>query len=251
MRNSQTFMLAAALVLPGFGAWSVSADDLFRAQVQTTAVVTNSSGGLSYSNYGNRQILKDAADAAGLTNLSGLRLVYNKTNDTLEVVMGTNDMVVATPMTFNGGVSLSKTNDTVVERLAWVYLGTNGMAAGNDTSGEAGIDFNYGAAPNLQLTATVPVEYDFAAFGPAAFGPGNVELAAKYRFLHQDTFGLDVSVFPRVFLPSGSNAIGDNHMSLLLPLWVQKDFAEGWSAFGCGGCTLSVTGNAQSGRSAA
>jgi len=130
MRNSQTFMLAAALVLPGFGVWSVSADDLFKAQVQTTAVVTNSSGGLSYSAYGNRQILKAAADAAGLTNLSGLRLVYNKTNDALEVVMGTNNMVVATPMTFNGGVSLSKTNDTVVERLAWVYLGTNGMAAG-------------------------------------------------------------------------------------------------------------------------
>jgi hypothetical protein len=93
-------------------------------------VVTNSSGGLSYSHYGNRQILRAAADAAGLTNLFGLRLVYNKTNDTLEVVMGTNDVVIATPMTFNGGVSLSKTNDTVVERLAWVFLGTNGMAAG-------------------------------------------------------------------------------------------------------------------------
>jgi hypothetical protein len=33
---------------------------------------------------------------------------------------------------------------------------------------------------------------------------------------------LDVSVFPRVFLPSGSGTIGDNHASLLLPIWVQK-----------------------------
>jgi hypothetical protein len=130
MKYSQMLMLTAALVLPGFGVWSGSAQDLFKAQVETTAVVTNDSGGLSYSHYGNRQILREAADAAGLTNLFGLRLVYNKTNDNLEVVMGTNNVVIATPMTFNGGVSLSKTNNTVVERLAWVFLGTNATAAG-------------------------------------------------------------------------------------------------------------------------
>ena len=73
----------------------------------------------------------------------------------------------------------------------------------------------------------------------ASVGLSNVELAAKYRFLHQDLFGLDVSVFPRIFLPSGSNSIGDNHASLLLPVWVQKDWSGGWSAFGGGGCTVS------------
>jgi hypothetical protein len=52
-------------------------------------------------------------------------------------------------------------------------------------------------------------------------GPGNIELAVTYRFLHQDGVGLDVTVFPRVFLPSGSNIIGDNHASsLLLPIWI-------------------------------
>src|SRR5690349_993777 len=84
--------------------------------------------------------------------------------------------------------------------------------------------FNYGAAPNLQLTATLPAGYSDTMGAGTQVGPGNVELAAKYRFLHQDTFGLDVSVFPRVFLPSGSATIGDNHVSLLLPIWVQKDF---------------------------
>jgi hypothetical protein len=28
-------------------------------------------------------------------------------------------------------------------------------------------------------------------------------------------------------------------VSLLLPLWVQKDWSGGWSAFGGGGCTVS------------
>src|SRR5580692_8449394 len=119
-----------------------------------------------------------------------------------------------------------------------IYTFSNGTATRGDIGGASGIDFNYGAAPNLQLTATLPVAFDNPAAGNASFGPGNVELAAKYRLLHQDTFGLDVSVFPRIFLPSGSATIGDNHVSLLLPIWVQKDFGPKWSAFGGGGCTF-------------
>lgn len=120
-----------------------------------------------------------------------------------------------------------------------IYTFNNGTNTRSGTSGESGIDFNYGAAPNLQLTATVPAGYSDTVGGGTQIGPGNVELAAKYRFLHQDTFGLDVSVFPRVFLPSGSATTGDNHASLLLPIWVQKDFGQGWSAFGGGGCTFN------------
>jgi hypothetical protein len=48
-----------------------------------------------------------------------------------------------------------------------------------------------------------------------------------------------VSVFPRVFLPSGSSTVGNRTASLLVPVWVQKDWAGGWSAFGGGGCVFS------------
>jgi len=120
-----------------------------------------------------------------------------------------------------------------------IYTFNNGTATRDGTAGESGIDFNYGAAPDLQLTATLPEGFNHTAAGGSNIGWSNVELAAKYRFLHQDTFGLDVSIFPRVFLPSGSNAIGDNHASLLLPVWVQKDWSGGWSAFGGGGCVFS------------
>jgi Putative MetA-pathway of phenol degradation len=119
-----------------------------------------------------------------------------------------------------------------------IYTFNNGTNTRAGTAGEAGIDFNYGAAPDLQLTATIPAGYTDANEDGTQVGVGNVELAAKYRFLHQDTFGLDVSIFPRVFLPSGSETIGDNHASVLLPVWVQKDFGKGWSAFGGGGCTF-------------
>jgi Putative MetA-pathway of phenol degradation len=120
-----------------------------------------------------------------------------------------------------------------------IYTFNSGTATRDGISGESGIDFNYGAAPDLQLTATVPAGFDRPAGSATGFGMDNVELAAKYRFLHQDSFGLDVSVFPRIFLPTGTNGIGDNHVSLLLPVWVQKDWSGGWSAFGGGGCTVS------------
>ena len=40
-----------------------------------------------------------------------------------------------------------------------IYNFTNGTATRANTSGEAGIDINYGGAPNLQLTATLPAAY--------------------------------------------------------------------------------------------
>jgi hypothetical protein len=119
-----------------------------------------------------------------------------------------------------------------------IYEFNSGTSTRNSTDGETGIDFNYGGAPDLQLTATLPLGFSFPAGDSAQFGLSNVELAAKYRFLHQDTFGWDVAVFPRVFLPSGSNAVGDRNASLLLPLWVQRDLGDGWTTFGGGGCQV-------------
>jgi hypothetical protein len=120
-----------------------------------------------------------------------------------------------------------------------IYSFNNGTATRDGIGGASGIDFNYGAAPDLQLTATVPAGFDRPTGGKTSFALSNIELAAKYRFLHQDGFGLDVSIFPRVFLPSASGAVGNSAVSLLLPIWIQKDWAGGWSAFGGGGCVIS------------
>jgi hypothetical protein len=125
-----------------------------------------------------------------------------------------------------------------------IYAFTNGVSARDDASGESGIDFNYGGAPNLQLTATIPMAYDFPAAGASAVNLGNIELAAKYRFLTQQNFGLDVAVFPRVFLPSASANVGAQHASFLLPVWLEKDWGQ-WSAFGGGGCAINRGGNSQ------
>ncbi len=119
-----------------------------------------------------------------------------------------------------------------------IYAFTSGTKTIDGTTGQAGIDFNYGAAPDLQLTAVLPGGFGSPTDGPSAFGLGNIQLAAKYRFLHQSGFGLDVSFFPRLFLPSTSATVGDLHSSILLPLWLEKDWGD-WSAFGGGSCVIS------------
>ena len=98
-----------------------------------------------------------------------------------------------------------------------IYTFNNGTATRSDVGGAAGIDFNYGAAPDLQLTATLPIGFDSPATGKTSFGLSNIELAAKYRFLHQDSFGLDVSVFPRVFCPADRQITGTTPRRFFCP----------------------------------
>jgi hypothetical protein len=125
-----------------------------------------------------------------------------------------------------------------------IYAFTNGIVTQDGTSAAAGVDFNYGGAPNLQLTATVPLSYAFSSPGSVVGGLSNIELAAKYRFLTQANAGFDVAIFPRLFLPSASSHVGQSHASFLFPIWIQKDWDK-WSAFGGGGCEINRGGLSQ------
>lgn len=66
-----------------------------------------------------------------------------------------------------------------------IYFFSEGASARSGREGSAGIDFNYGAADNLQLTATLAIAWSAVAAGGSTAGFGNMELAAKYRFLRQ------------------------------------------------------------------
>lgn len=125
-----------------------------------------------------------------------------------------------------------------------IYAFTQGVETRDGTGTSFGIDFNYGAAPDLQLTAVIPLELDTPAGGPAVAGIGNIELAAKYRFLHQEQIGWDIAFFPRVFLPSASANVGEKHTTLLLPVWLGRNWGQ-WSTFGGGGCAINRGGGSQ------
>src|SRR5271154_6756865 len=118
-----------------------------------------------------------------------------------------------------------------------IYFFDAGTATRSGSGQLAGIDFNYGVAPEFQLDVVVPAGFGDAGvvlpvgFGNAVQGQnaitlGNVQLALKYRFLHQRDLGLDVAFYPRVFLPAGPGNSGENP-SLFLPMCWRRISARG------------------------
>jgi len=122
-----------------------------------------------------------------------------------------------------------------------VYLYSEGTHTDGDTSGTlAGVEVNYGAAPNLQLSVALPFAYDKGAGRGTLFGYGALELGAKYRFVQEDSDGWrpQVGFFPSAEVPIGDSdrpaGIGGGHVRYFLPVWMQKSFGS-WSTFGGGG----------------
>ena len=123
-----------------------------------------------------------------------------------------------------------------------IYNFVQGSRTRDDVDGEAGLDLNYGGAKDLQLTMVLPLAFDDPREVRGAnfdVGTGVIELAAKYKILHQDNQNWlpDVSIFPRFFVPT-EQRFGTNHVSLFLPVWAEKDFGP-WQVFGGGGYQIN------------
>jgi hypothetical protein len=118
------------------------------------------------------------------------------------------------------------------------YLYSSATNTPGMTAGQAGIELNYGAARDLQLTLAVPEAYVMSHGFKAGFG--DLDVSAKYRFLHpsDESWVPDAAVFPAVTVPTGGRGFGTGHMSLFLPVWLEKDFGP-WSTFGGGGYTVT------------
>ena len=112
-----------------------------------------------------------------------------------------------------------------------------GQGQGRDFQGSVGVELNYGAAPNLQLTVGLPIDFAHAD-AQTRWGAGDVSISAKYRIIHDASAGLQIAVFPGVSLPTGSNGMSVGRITALLPVWVQKDIGP-WSMFGGGGYALN------------
>lgn len=108
---------------------------------------------------------------------------------------------------------------------------------GSDFEGSTGVELNYGAAANLQLTLDLPIAYSHHHTA-WHWGAGDIDLSAKYRFFDDEGAGLQVAVFPGISVPSGSNGMGAGRVTALLPLWLQKDSGP-WTMFGGGGYAIN------------
>ena len=146
-------------------------------------------------------------------------------------------LVLATPAAAGPPYATDDPEPTDLHRWE-IYSFVGGSHVDGTTAGQGGLDLNYGARKDLQLTMVLPSAYESGAEN--RFGRGTIEMAAKLKLVHADDTGWrpDVAIFPRVFLPTASRGLGSDRVSVLLPIWLGKDFGR-WSIFGGGGYQIN------------
>lgn len=124
---------------------------------------------------------------------------------------------------------------------AYVF-GTLDRSPAVTNSAVPAFEFNIGAAPNLQLHVVVPGALCSQEHQPMAFGIGDIELGAKYRFVDESKKGWRpmIGIFPMLEVPSGdaSRGLGNGGTWARLPLWIQKDVGS-WTTYGGAGYTIN------------
>lgn len=110
-----------------------------------------------------------------------------------------------------------------------IYSYVDSAFDGGDRSGSFGLDLNYGPVRDIQLTATLPLEFDSASGAPARVG--DAEIGVKWRLLNDEANHRSLAIFPRAIIPT---ARGSSGTSVLLPVWGQQELGK-WSIFGGGG----------------
>jgi len=170
-KSTLIIMAVAALAAQLIGIQPLGAQQFFKASVHAEGVSTNHAGQFTHHELRNHDLIRQCAMEKGLTNLTGLSLVYNRTADAVQVVSGTNHTLVCTPLTFANGTWLMNSNGTKVQRLAWVYWETNMTANGTLLATER---YAYGPTNQLvffslqgQLQFAVPAD---GTNGPVIYG---------------------------------------------------------------------------------
>ncbi len=118
------------------------------------------------------------------------------------------------------------------------YLFTTGgrSADGLGVDAAPGAEINYSFLPDTFAHLVVPMAFNDPVHGGSTYGPGDVELGFKWRFLSQSEDGIDVATFPLAELPTGSarRGLGSRKASYFVPIWLQKDWGP-WTVYGGGG----------------
>ena len=126
------------------------------------------------------------------------------------------------------------------------YLASQHELTSDGATGTAPLlEVNYGAAPGVQLHVLAPLAYARPSGGPTRFGPGDIELGAKLRFVQEGEHAPMVGIFAMLELPTGNagRGLGTGRLHAFLPLWLQKSYGA-WTTYGGVGYWLNPgTGN--------
>ena len=122
-----------------------------------------------------------------------------------------------------------------------IYLYSDGVVdKGANTGTLPGLEVNYGALPNVQISAALPVGVTGPSRNQPAFGITEAEFGVKYRFIEEDESGWrpQISFYPAVQVALNRSGAGDHATHQFLPLWAQKNFGP-WTTFGGAGYRIN------------
>jgi hypothetical protein len=127
-KNKIIVMAAAAAFLQVAAVQDVAAQDIVPVNIHTLRA-TESGGKLYYNKFGNKEYIARCAADNGITNTSGLHLVYVRSANAIVVTDGTN--AICAPLTFVNAVEISNTNKVqAVERMVYVFPEGASIATG-------------------------------------------------------------------------------------------------------------------------
>lgn len=131
------------------------------------------------------------------------------------------------------------TDDPVpVDLHRWeFYLASQHFITGDAASGTLPhLEVNYGAVENVQLHLIMPMAYAKTRGLPFQYGPGDIELGVKFRFVGETSSLPQIGTFPHLELPAGnqSRGLGSGVVQVFLPIWMQKSWGA-WTTYGGGG----------------
>jgi hypothetical protein len=159
------------------------------------------------------------------------------------VIMVTLALTVAPNAAYAGPPFVTDDPEPTPYRTFEVYAYSQGDIAGGRMSDSAvGLEVNYGAAPNLQISASLPVGFSAVSHAAVHFGVIEAALGVKYRFIEEQEDGWrpQVSFYPAIqtTIANPDNSADDSATHEFLPLWIQKSFGP-WTTFGGGGYRIN------------
>jgi hypothetical protein len=155
--------------------------------------------------------------------------------------------VLFTPAPAHAGPPYVTDDPEPVEYQHWeFYLATMSDFTRDRVTGTAPhLEMNYGILPNVQLHTIVPLAYARPNGQLINYGPGDIELGVKLRFVQESEWTPMVGAFPMLELPMGDEpkGLGSGRLHGFIPLWLQKSVGR-WTSYGGGGYWLNPgTGN--------
>lgn len=101
-------------------------------------------------------------------------------------------------------------------------------------------EYNYGVLPDTQLHIMVPLLRNVPNDGPSEYGPGDVEVGVKYRFVQETDTTPQIGIFPMAELNTGDSdkGLGNGKTWWKLPVWIQKSWGE-WTTYGGAGYAIN------------